>query len=249
MKLLWMYWNEDQTPLLEKIKDHNTKVLTSWKIMYVTDKNIHEYIPSFPPKYKTLIHQHKADWIRLYLIMTYGGVWCDASIIINDESKVNELWEKTKTYDFVGFHTTNKKIKGQYVCVENFLFASKKGGKLITLWYDEFTKAIEEGFVPYRRRIVSEGTNIDHYYPNGLTKKVYFTAYLCLQHIIQHNDVSMYLTPSTTLLFFQNACIKKYKKFNPYCVKKMLQTKKVKLLYIKLTRTIRATNPDLSLYV
>ena len=42
--------------------------------------------------------------------------------------------------------------------VENFLFASKKGGKLITLWYDEFTKAIE-GFIPYRRRIVSEGTN------------------------------------------------------------------------------------------
>ncbi len=58
----------------------------------------------------------------------------------------------------------------------------------------------------------------------------------------------MYLTPSTTLLFFQNECIKKYKKFNPYCVKRMLQTKKVKLPYIKLTRTIRATNPDLSLY-
>ena len=139
-------------------------------------------------------------------------LWCD-------ESKINELWEKTTRHDFVGFHT--KKIKGQYV--ENFF--AYKDGKLITLWYDEFTKAIE-GFIPYRRRIVSEGTNIDHYYPNGLTKKVYFTAYLCLQNIIQHNDVYMYLTPSTTLLFFQNACIKKYKKFNPYCVKKMLQTKK-----------------------
>jgi hypothetical protein len=42
--------------------------------------------------------------------MTYGGVWCDASIIINSEKAMDELWDKTTTHDFVGFHTTNKKI-------------------------------------------------------------------------------------------------------------------------------------------
>ena len=51
-----MYWNE-------KIKDHKD---INFLENHVMDKNIH----SFPPKYKTLIPQHKADWI--HLLMTYG---------------------------------------------------------------------------------------------------------------------------------------------------------------------------------
>jgi Capsular polysaccharide synthesis protein len=101
MKILWMYCDDRKTHLIRQI----------------------EFIPSFPPKYKTLIPTHQSDWIRLYLIMTYGGVWADASIIINSEKAMDELWEKT--HDFVGFYNGGKQ-NGIYEIVESWCFASKK---------------------------------------------------------------------------------------------------------------------------
>lgn len=245
MKILWVYWNHKKPNLVRKIQEHNKKNLPTWKINYLNDKNIHEYIPLFPKKYKTLIPQHKADWIRLYLIMTYGGVWCDASIIINREKAMNELWEKTKTHDFVGFHNGGKN-NGVYEVVENWCFASNKNSTVVTLWFHEFDKAIEEGFKAYRDRIMKH-TNLDAYTKNNnLTD--YFTSFYCLQNVMQHHVLPpMYLIDAHDSMFKLNKDCKN-ELSSAKCVMNLLKTKKVKLPYIKLTRHERKTRINIDSY-
>ena len=242
MKLLWMYWNERKPKLVQQIEEHTRKNLPSWKIIYLDDKTIHEYIPSFPPKYKTLIPTHQSDWIRLYLIMTYGGVWADASIIINSEKAMDKLWEKTKTHDFVGFYNGGKQ-NGIYEIVESWCFASKKNGILVTLWFHEFNQAIQEGYKPYRDRIM-KNTNLSFYVKHKLLTD-YFTVFYCLQNILQHQS-----TPSMYLLNAKDSMFKLHDEcnWNPKCIINKLKTKKVKLPYIKLTRYERKTRINIDSY-
>jgi hypothetical protein len=248
MKLLWMYWNVRKPKLIQQIEQHNLKNLPTWTIRYLDDTNIHDYIHAFPKNFNIFIPQHKADWIRLYLISHYGGVWCDASIIINSEKAMNELWEKTETHDFVGFYN-GKKVNGIYEKIENWCFASKKGGKLVTEWFKEYNKAIQEGFKAYRERIVKD-TNLDLY----IKKKEfvdYFTVYFCLQYVLQHQPVpSMYMMNATDSMFkLGKICKKVYKIKKPSkCIMNLLKTKKMKLPYVKLTRHERKTRINIDSY-
>jgi len=246
MKLLWMYWNERKPKLIQQIEEHNQKNLPTWNIHYLDDTTIHEYIPSFPKQFHTLIPQHKADWIRLYLISNYGGVWCDASIIINSERAMNELWEKTEKHDFVGFYN-GKKVNGIYEKIENWCFASKKGGKLVTEWLKEYNKAIQEGFKQYRERIVKD-TNLDLYIKKNEFVD-YFTVYFCLQYVLQHQPVpKMYMMNSRNTMFkVRDVCERKKGKV-PRCIMNTLKTKKEKLPYIKLTRHERKTRINIDSY-
>ena len=244
MKVLWVYWDHRKPKLIRQIEKHNKKNLPTWNIKYLNNKNLSEYISSFPPKFNTLIPQHKADWIRLYLISHYGGVWCDASIIINSEKEMDLLWEKTNTHDFVGFYN-GKKENGIYKIVETWCFASKKSGTLVTKWLKEFEIAIEEGYKPYRERII-KNTNLDLYKER---KNIdYFTVYYCLQHIMQNSTLpTMYMINADNSMFHLNKKCKMDPKLSK-CIMNTLKTKKVKLPYIKLTRHERNTRIDINSY-
>ena len=245
MKQIWMYWDRRKPQLIQQIENHNRKNLTTWKIHYLDDITITNYIPSFPPKFDTLIPQHKADWIRLYLISTYGGLWCDASIIINSEKAMDELWEKTKTHDFVGFYN-GKKVNGIYENIENWCFASKKGGILVTKWLTEYNKAIREGFKQYNDRIL-KNTHLKVYIKGNNKLTTYFTAYHCLQHVMRHEQLPpMYVMDANDSMFkLAKNCPKKQLNI---CTMNKLKTRKIKLPYIKLTRHERNTHINIDSY-
>ena len=153
-----MYWDDLEIPSsIQKIVDHNKKVLVNWDLVILNKDTVHDYIKEFPKKYNTLIVQHKSDWIRLYLLKHYGGLWSDISIIYNDVAKLDELWEKSHFYEMTAFYKGGK-IKGIHGVIENYFIMSKKNSKLISLWLDEYERAIDEGFLTYKRRILKEGT-------------------------------------------------------------------------------------------
>jgi hypothetical protein len=223
---IWMYWDKNPTPLINKIRKHNESILP---IIFLDSISVKKYIPTFPPNFNTLIPQHQSDWIRLYLLVHYGGIWSDASIIYYEPKKVYELWEKTKTYDYVGFYRDK-------VIIDNWFIASKKGGKIITLWLKEYEKAIQEGFYEYRARLLSEGTNLDVFYPKGIPKDIYLINYICIYKVLQNINEKIYLLDSyKEMLSMSLKCFKHYKtKKGKTC---MLKTKKVP--YLKLCQHSR----------
>ena len=235
-RIIWMFWDDVKIPLnIQHIIDHNKKILVNWEIIILNNETIRNYIKEFPKKYNTTVIQQKADWIRLYLLKNYGGVWSDISIIYNDENKLDELWKKSNEYDYTGFYS-GKKRNDIHEIIENWFIMCKKNSKIITLWFDEYTRAMDEGFLAYKNRIIHEGTIINK--NNKKPNDVYFTAYYCLQHILQNLKTipKMNLLNAYDSMFF---ITKKCGWKNKTCRRKIFKTKKYKLPYIKLTRIDR----------
>ena len=227
-----MYWNDTMPASIKKIVHHNKKMLPNWNIIILNDKNIHSYIKQFPPKYNDITIQQKSDWIRLYLLHTYGGIWSDISIIYNDVKSIDDLWNKSSNYDMTGFYNGGK-LNGIYEIIETFFLMADKKSKIISLWLQEYTNAIEEGFVEYKQRIIKEGTMIRK--NNHHQHDVYFIVYYCLQHILQH----LKTIPKMNLLDVDKSMYILKKKCgwaNKTCRKKYFNTLKNKKPYIKLTR-------------
>jgi hypothetical protein len=237
-RTIWMFWDKIEIPIdIQNIIDHNKKVLTDWEIIILNNNTIHDYIKEFPKKYNSISRiQQKSDWIRLYLLKNYGGVWSDISIIYNDVSKINKLWEQSPNYDYTAFYK-GEKLNGIYEIVENWFIMCEKNSKIISLYLNEYEKAIEEGFLSYKKRIIEEGTIINK--NNNTHNHIYFIAYYCLQHVLQHlkQIPPMNLLNSFDSMFYlTKKCGWKY---NTTCRRNQFKSKKYKLPYIKLTRIDR----------
>ena len=258
-KIAWMYWDTvDLPPLIDQIRRYNTGAFKGWDIRFLNQHMLDEYIKvwDYPAGYKELIPQHKADWIRAFLLSRHGGCWCDASIILNSGAALNELWQESvdQQSDFTGFYTDHldKKvtIKGVPCNIENWFFIVPRESRIMQLWYEEFTGAIKEGLLVYRNRIMKEGTNLDIYFSNGLNDEVYFTQHFCLQAVLQRAKK----LPPMILKFSGDSFFRinkecNLKKGTSECVMNRIRNdhdKIRKIPFIKLSRHERETGIDIS---
>jgi mannosyltransferase OCH1-like enzyme len=95
---VFTYWHSTNIPKLNKYcieswKKHNPNI----NIVIINEKNVNDYINELPIKYRYLSHQHKADFIRFYVLHHYGGIWLDNTIIINTSfDKIFDMTQKNK---------------------------------------------------------------------------------------------------------------------------------------------------------
>jgi hypothetical protein len=182
--------------IIEGIKKYNMNKFPGWKPVYLNDKNLDDYIPkwAFPENYSNLIQAHKADWIRLYLLYRYGGCWLDCSIIINKSEALDDIYNKSQNVkaDLTVFQSDLKNrtfthISGRSVplVIDNWLIFAPKNSIIIKLWLDEYTKAINMGFLEYKKNVViKSGTDISKIYTTG-DNDVYLTQHMCIEYILQ----------------------------------------------------------------
>lgn len=189
-RIIWSYWNDPEIPQpVKKIMREREIVLSSWEHRVLNEKTVYEYIPrhSFPKGYTSLSHQHKADWIRLYILKEHGGCWMDASIIVNSADELEGLFSKsTETNsEFTGFylssHTRNS-VKESYI--ENWFIMAPVRSRLISLWYEEYTEAVTIGFLPYKKKVFSR-INVSNIYGEFEDDSVYLTQHAALQYVLQ----------------------------------------------------------------
>jgi len=258
-KIAWFYWDAELPKLIQQIKDHNKSALKGWTVHYLNEKTVYDYIPrsAFPAKYEDLILQHKADWIRAYLLMTYGGCWIDASLILNDPECLNKLRDESyrRRSDFTGFYSTEKfipTVSGTPISpnIENWFFMVPLNSRIMRLWYEEFTGAIDEGLLEYRDRIRDEGVNLDEYFKAGYDTNIYFSQHFCMQAILQKKLLiipPMLLLSSGTHMFkIKNECIERKDISKCIMDRLVIDPATNQLLYIKLTGSERATKIDIT---
>ncbi len=152
-KIIWSFWND-----INKIPETVKKCIETWKfhnsnykIIIITTDTIKYYTkdiinPLTGEQIDILNLKHASDnnftrlsdFVRVSILMKYGGIWCDASNICT--GSFDEFLSKTNT-DYVGYYinsftapNTNKFTP----VPENWFFACSTGCDFIKEWFNEF---------------------------------------------------------------------------------------------------------------
>lgn len=227
-RVVWSYWNDPQIPpKLRRILKEREYVLSTWDHRVLNEESVYDYIPrdSFPEGYDSLIHQHKADWIRLYILKNYGGCWMDSSIIVNSDYDLERLYEESllRESEFTGFYleaNTLNSVKDTYI--ENWFIMAPARSRVISLWYEEFTEAVTIGFLLYKKK-VSAAINVSNLY--GAEDDVYLTQHAALQYVLQNRlpaKPNIFIVDASDTMFkphidckWDSSCVVKYIRETP----------------------------------
>ena len=102
---VWAYWEPNPPP--KKVK----KCYNNWKevgklnnINLLNPDNITKYIPE--DEYKKICKNAdnlavKSDFIGLYLLSTYGGIWIDSTVFLNKpEAKLKDIIDELNSWEY-----------------------------------------------------------------------------------------------------------------------------------------------------
>jgi len=248
-KIIWKYWGTTGWKVWEwgvpyKINQINNNLIkqskeNKWEVHLLTDMTIFNYINKndLPRNFYKLGIQHQADYYRMYLLEKYGGVWMDASIIINDFSKIEELYQRS--VDSKSQLTVFKKKyewaqDERYPIIENWFILAPINSPVIAVWFNEYKKAIDMDFEQYRASIQNDKVNIQGIY------STYHIQHLGIQKVLQkdlgpHPPIIVE-TADESMLLIEASC-----KGNEECISEKINNKEfIKTVpYIKLNGRLR----------
>ena len=221
-KVIWQYWDKELPPIIQMIKDNNAAKLKGWEIRYLNENSVTSYIPpfEFPPGYDELEAAHKADWLRLYLLKKHGGVWMDASIILNDPNAIDALYEQSiqKESELTLFQFKS------HLNIENWFIMAPTSSRMIKAWFHEYDTAIRLGFLNYKKILLKEGVDLSCGRTNDKIDDVYFTQHYCIQRILQNelvqNPIIIVKKSEETMLKVDFLCDGKGKEETKECLLK-----------------------------
>jgi hypothetical protein len=144
--IFWSYWHDpDNVPQIVN------ECFISWRrnypnysIIILNSNTISKFInrDELPNKFDEIkAHQMRSDFIRLALLKKYGGVWIDASSLMM--KPLSNIW-LDHNYDLAVFHQPDLQTISDQLIIENWFISAPKNSKIIDLWKDEFTDAIDD---------------------------------------------------------------------------------------------------------
>lgn len=137
-KTIWTYWNNAElTPVVRKCIDTWKKYNPDYTVIIITPDNLMDYIDFDVKKVRfNDSAARESDIIRLNVLAKYGGVWCDASIMMTRPFD----FKTDSTHEFVGYYIEHYTTKPQWPCIEGWFFATVPNGKFINAWRDSFMR-------------------------------------------------------------------------------------------------------------
>ncbi|MTD10592.1 hypothetical protein GIX10_03875 [Acinetobacter sp. YIM 103518] len=197
-KIVWMYWHEKEMPkLILMCVNRIREINPNYTVILLNDENIENFVDGLNDFVFPEI-QHKSDYIRLYLLKKYGGVWMDASIL-NFSSIDVFIKELEDNYaGFFLFFNEKRTVDSAYPIVENWFIASEKNNTFVCSWFDEFKFALNIKPNNYIKKISNERVfhNID------VDERLYLFSYLCAQVALRKYDGSYVLWSCDDTAFY-----------------------------------------------
>tara|TARA_Y100000114_G_C11692700_1_gene294400 strand:- start:39 stop:848 length:810 start_codon:yes stop_codon:yes gene_type:complete len=155
-KIIWSYWSGDMDNITKKCINSWNKHTKGWEIIILNENTINKYNIIKPSNYDKLSHTTKSDIIRLSLLYNYGGLWLDASIMLN--KNINWI-EKYSDKSFYGLqHNNNNYIESWLLYVPNI------NNEQILLWLNTLNEILDT--TPHNSHIAytNKCTTKDNYY-------------------------------------------------------------------------------------
>ena len=144
---IWSFWHSDHFPYTVN------ECINSWKkynpnydIVVLNKKTLKTYLPDLDfeklPRAFDYV-QRFADYVRIYLLSKYGGLWVDASIMCNQSfGWINAIQNKFNC-ECICYYLEQKKEETSKTSpsIENWFIASVPNSQFINDWKDEFVRA------------------------------------------------------------------------------------------------------------
>ena len=189
-KTIWIYWDGNTPELVQRCIEVIQEKNQNFTVIQLNAKNVAEYCDA---EYLNLSHvapQHQADLIRLNLLYKYGGIWLDASTILNrDLNWIEHLMIDNKAELFSYYRSKNTTVP-EFPVVENWLLASTKGNDFIKAWLDELMYANQVGAKNYIQEI--KENDADH---TSIFQRIgnleYLYAYVACQKVMRKHLPSL----------------------------------------------------------
>lgn len=201
-KIIWTYWEGDTVPILvikciEKIRQLNP----SYKLVMLNQDNLSEYLPDFDCKDVDMPIANKTDLLRLELLYKYGGIWMDATVILNENLEwLNPLIEKN-IYDCIAFKRDSSTIEPRFPVIESWFLCARSNSPFIKSWLDELRPLGEIGSQKFFVRL-KERSDYDKIRQN-IDRPNYLLVYLTQQIVMQRDqDFNVYLQSAEKTAFF-----------------------------------------------
>ena len=82
VKVVWSYWQGKQPAIVKLSMDSWHKHLGNWTINVLNRTALQRLAVQLPKKFDALTPTMQSDVIRLSILHRYGGLWMDASVVL-----------------------------------------------------------------------------------------------------------------------------------------------------------------------
>jgi hypothetical protein len=168
---IYTYWDKEIPPHIQTCIDSWSKLGLDIIILKYIDSKLGQIALKKSP-------QVYSDWIRLTTLADKGGIWMDASILINDPIPLLKIYATQK--EFAGF-TINSLLQTnfKYPVIESWCFMASPQSPFLLEWKNQFDKALLLGFEKYIAQTDIDLQQIVKKY------KTYLTIHVCAQVVLQ----------------------------------------------------------------
>mgnify|MGYP003333737374 CR=1 FL=1 len=196
-KQIWAYWNDNIIPpIINKCINNWKNMNPDHKIVIITPNNINKLIKeddisSFD--FASLTPQRQSDWIRLYILHKYGGIWIDSSTILTNSFK----WLHNKNSTAFGYYIKKFTTNQNYPVIESWFIASTSTNEFINLWFKEFDYACKkfnnDGNAYLMELKQLYGPDKYNELVHNIESPDYLTIHMAAQKIMQINNIKPYM--------------------------------------------------------
>lgn len=139
-KIIWIYWHDDKIPkfiklCIDRIKflhpDYDVRLLNKYTVNDFLDLKI-DILEKIMPL------ANLSDLIRLSLLYKYGGVWMDASIIL--EKNIEEFFLiENNEQDLIAFYNKFQSTNINLPVIESWMLAAPPKSNFIAKWLEYYS--------------------------------------------------------------------------------------------------------------
>lgn len=185
-RIAWSYWHTDEPPLVvERCLRNWAELNPDFEINLVTRRRLIEFVEKedFPAAFPNLGPARQSDWLRLYLLHRYGGIWLDASIILTRPLDwMIEAQAKSRAH-YAGFFLDRYTVRPDCPVIDSWSMAAPKGSRFVADWLAELSGpalAESESYIESLGNPAQRAKVLQH-----IESPLYMTIHVAAQAVLQ----------------------------------------------------------------
>lgn len=204
-KVIWTYWHDDKDmpDVVKRCIDTWRKTNPDFTIEILNNKRVKELcgVDLEALNIKPAFHARYADFARLFVVLKFGGVWMDSSVICTrrldgPDGIIKPLWSRGAC-DLIAYYAPHTREPAVHPIPENWFFAAPAASPFVRDWLQEALRMLSE--FESEEAFVEDITKRGEYDIQGLGDALpYLNMHLCATIVEQRSPgaYKLHMTPA-----------------------------------------------------